>query len=283
LSAFDRNGKLLWRKRQHGYSGKPDELLGVEDLTVTTGGEIAVLSNVQKAVKYFSLDGKYLRTRKLAAATGKEPNYPTGIARDRDGGILIRDFNGKPPLIRISRDGALISAGLPRHRDQRVFDVSHGAQVSSMGDVWVCDGESLARLDSNWTVAEIVGKAPNEQTLGEIVAVSVDEAGSLYALDQRTGAVHMFDEKGKALRIFTPAKTDFNSKLMMARVISLPKGGVAIENYESPYVQFDEKGTRLGTFGLLKSSLEQGFWPEKTAAGWPHIMRASCCLTPHGK
>lgn len=229
LIAFDKNGRRKWQIKQNN-DGRESSLFSPEDLTVTTGNQVAVLDNIHKAVQVFSDQGAFLKSFKLEAAWGRKPNYPSGIAADKNDGIIIRDFNGSPPLVRMSADGRVIGQYGLKHADGRVIDPTFGVKVSPSGRVWVSDGDCLVRVNDEGIADLLLGDPPVGDRLEKVATLTVDQRGQLYAVDQRTGTVHVFDKQGKRDRVCRPDVTDFQEKLYSAHVAADAEGFVYLSN-----------------------------------------------------
>ncbi len=107
LRAFDGRGKRLWSLRGRGDWNDPAVLFSPSDLTVTTDGMIAVIDLSRKSVQFFARTGKHHHTVDLKKAWGREPIYPSELSADRDGGVVVKDFQGNPPIVRMSADGTV--------------------------------------------------------------------------------------------------------------------------------------------------------------------------------
>ena len=85
----------------------PNALFGVDDIDRTTQDEIAILENIPRMIKAFDRRGSFQCKIDLAKAWGRKPNYPSRIAADVDGGLLVEDFRGSPPFVRMKCDGTV--------------------------------------------------------------------------------------------------------------------------------------------------------------------------------
>lgn len=252
LIAFDQSGKVRWQIKEDYDDEKA--LFSPEDLTLTESRHIAVLDNIRKAIQFFDLDGKFLMTRDLEKSWGREPNYPSEITTDKNDGILVKDFDGNPPVVRMDKAGKVAGQFVPQHPNGRVVDAVQGLKVTRAGNVWACDGECFVRLRDDGVSDLVLGGAPTEESLGKIAGLTIDQGGRLHAVDERTGAVHVFDKNGNRLRLLKPEVTDFKGKLSLAQVAVSSDGGVYINDKLSSrsFVHFAPGGGRLGVkrFGL---------------------------------
>jgi sugar lactone lactonase YvrE len=267
LIAFDRTGKSRWQIKQD-YSADEGALFSPEDVTVTTSGRVAVVDNIRHTVQFFESNGDFLSVLKLEELWGRRPNYPTDISADTNGGVLVKDFNGNPPAIRMASNGKVIGQFVPKHADGRIIDAIRGFKVAPSGRVWACDGECFVRLRNDGTSDAVIGNPPAAEALGRIAGLTVDQQGRLYAADERTGAVHVFDQSGKLLRICKPEVSDFDGKLSLANVAAAPDGTVYLSdrvsrnNDDGPrYLQFGADGRRLGIKKLGLDNVSEDWHP----------------------
>ncbi len=255
LIRFDALGKESW-KHEASTDDQESSLLSPEDITVTSRKEIAVLDNIRHVVKLFGLDGAFLRSVDLEKAWKREPNYPSGITPDAAGGFIVHDFDGTPPFVRMRPDGNVVGELLPKRRDGRVIDANTGLRAAPDGSLWACDGESFAQLSGQGVMMREIGSVVEDDKLGDIVAVTGDGQGNIFAVDRRTGAVHVFGPDGAKLRVCKPAKDDFTEDLSSTHITVTDDGSVLLRMEEDErgerYVGFGPDGTRQGVqrFGL---------------------------------
>jgi sugar lactone lactonase YvrE len=263
ITAFDAQGKRTWSQRAD-YNAKPRDLLpgSPKALTITTTGEVVALENNTKAVYRFDRNGRHLGTIDLAKAWGRTPNYPTGIDADTDGGFIITDFNGSPPIVRMKRDGTVRAAFHPKHADGRVTS-GEGVKAAPDGRLWTSDGHALLRLDDAGVVDRILGDAPTPAGLGEIAGVEIDRAGRIYAVDERTGSVHVFDPQGRWLRVCLPKPTDFEGRCIFPQVTVSDEGhvyfniGGTASRRIGDFLHFSDHGDRVGVERLALDDISQ--------------------------
>jgi hypothetical protein len=261
LARFDPDGKVFWRKRQDGYRGRDDELLGVEDVIVTSDHNVAVLSNTRKAIQFFTLDGKFIRLLPLEKSWMREPNYPTDLRSDGDG-LLVYDFNGKPPVVRMSADTRLQAQFAPTYSDGRVLTIG-AIDVSPQGNVWASDAESLSRLSDKGVAEFTIGSTPTPDSLTEIAGVTMSENAEIFAVDKRTASVHVFSTNGARLRVGKSDREDFAEKLYWAKISVGPEGDVYLSETSgrSGFVHFDPQGARVGKRSFNIDSIREELLP----------------------
>ncbi len=268
LVAFDEQGQVRWSVGQdYNDSAK---LFSPDDVAVTSTGQIAVLDKIKDRIQFYDSNGRFSRTVDLEKAWGKEPKYPTDIAADAGGGMIVCDFNGSPPISRMRADGSVIAKFHPKFSDGRTFNMFAGVKAAPNGRLWSCDGESLLALNERGVVDRVLGQEPDAGQLGKIVALTVDHQGQIYAVSRRTGAIHVFDRSGRPLHVCQPLPTDFASNLPPTGITVAGDGGVYVgddmgftERKAGTYLHFDATGNRVGfeTLGLDKFSEEWHFKP----------------------
>jgi len=264
LIAFDKRGMPVWWVKQDYQDARG--LFSPEDVAVTSDGLVVVLDKIKDRLQYFDLKGNYRKTVALEKAWGRKPNYPTGISSDRSGGVLVRDFDGRPPFVRMGADGQLVSQFQAKHEDGRTVDPSHGGRVSPSGRLWVCDGSSLMRLTDEGMADLTLGPASGGTALGRVSAIAVNQQGCLFAVDERSGAVHVYDQRGRRLRVCTPGVTDFSGHLILADIGVTESGEVFLGGgvgsaSASRHIHFAADGLRLGEKRLGLDSISERWYP----------------------
>lgn len=252
LYAFDSNGKKLWA-RDSGV-GKQEDFLRPIDVAFLNG-EIAVLDRALQDVDFFDRSGRFLRTINLRRSWGREPENLTSIIPDENAGFIIRDSWDAPAFIRMNSDGSVRGTLLPRHRDGRRIDTRGGLCLAPDGHLWASDEHALIRLDKEGVADLVLGDDLDPARLDQIAGVAVDRHGNVYAVDERTGAVHVFDSNGRKLRICMPEPSDFSQNISHPLIAVADDGSVYVsEGWDSHgsesrhrYVHFAPDGRRLGT------------------------------------
>lgn len=247
---FDARGKRTWVLKQD-YGKDPGTLFSPKDVAVTSTGRVVVLDVIRHTIQVFDRAGKYLKVIDLHKAWGRKPNYPSGISADRDGGFLVEDFNGSPPFVRMKPDGSVRMGFRPKHADGRAF-VAREMRATAAGRLWTCDGHALLRLKDSGVVDRVLGPSPTSDHIGKVAAVTIDRRGQIYAVDSRTGAVHVFDSGGKFLHVCKTEPTDFSSELWDPAITATDEGhvylslGDVVSGRQGEYLHFSANGKRLG-------------------------------------
>jgi len=197
LRAYDREGKTRWTVKSD-FSLDDGALFSPEAIARTGAGELAVLDNIRKTVQFFDTAGKYLRIVDLKKACGREPAYLSELWPGRDGGLIVYDYSGKSPFVCMSATGIVVAQWTPSSADGRANANIRMVSAAPDGQWWATDTHALMRLNDNGQVEQTLGVTPAPEQLGTIARAGADATGRLYALDQQTGAVHVFDPEGRS-------------------------------------------------------------------------------------
>lgn len=258
LYAFDAKGGRAWTLEQGDHTD-PAALFDLKSVAITTDGRIAVLDNIRGFIQFFAADGKHLRTVEVAKAWRRNPSYLTTLAADRDGGLLVSDFEGTPPLVRMAADGRVRAGIQPSYPDGHKLGI-RDAQVAPDGSVWVTDGYALLRLGESGAADRVLGDGPDNRRLGRIAAVTIDFQGRIYAAAARTGAVHVFERDGRWLRVCSPAPADVPEGLSRPQ-LTVSTAGDVYEGLDTtgdgPYIHFSPEGKRLGIESLKLNDVKE--------------------------
>jgi hypothetical protein len=182
-----------------------------------------------------------------------QPNYLCGIAAGANGDFLVHDFEGSPPFVRMKRDGTTRGGFQPKYADGSTFDTRGGVKVAPDGRLWTSDGHALLRLSDSGIVDLVLGRAPQADELGKIAALTIDGRGLIYAVDSRTGSVHVFESDGALLHVCRTEPTDSSGELFDPPITVTDQSHVYLGLGEIPgssegrYLHFSADGTRLGT------------------------------------
>ncbi len=253
LIAFDKSGRQVWERPDDYNEEGPDRLFGVEDIARTSRDEIPVLEQIGKKVKIFNRKGHIQREIDLEKSWKREPNYPTSITQDRDGGFIVEDFKGKYQFVQMKPDGSVLAEFTPKFKDGRIVDTSDGVHIAPDGRLWACDGECLVRLTDKGIVDLVHGKPPQTIELNRIAGVALDKNDQIYAVDARTGAVYVFDPAGKLRHVCKPQPDDFGNAVVRPTLTINDQGevfqglgdGMALFQEEREFSHFSVNGERL--------------------------------------
>jgi DNA-binding beta-propeller fold protein YncE len=247
LSLFDAQGKLLWQKDNSGDASKPEELVSPEDITRYGNHSIAVLDNAARRVQFFDTNGAFLRNIDLHETWKREPNYPTHIVEDSQGGLAVYDFHARNPLVRMNAKGQILSESAPRFPDGRPVN-AQGLRRSPDGRIWTTDRHVLLRLSDNGTVDRILGEEAAAGTIYQPSHEAVGPGDRVYVADGRTNAVHVFDGDGRRVGICVPDAEDLTETAHVERITASTDGDVfvSLRRDDKAYVRFDKNLKRAG-------------------------------------
>lgn len=245
VTAFDAEGRTRWSVNASM----------AQDVAVTTDGRVAVLMGIENVIRTYTLAGEPVETIDLKKVLGHAPNYVSGLSADRDGGLLLYDFGGTPPVYRIAKDLAVTQKLTPKYADGRVVSpVRHTAVVSMVdGRVWTCASDGLLRLGDDGIADLAIGDAASGagRTLRHINALCVRPNGLIYAVNEDDSCVHVFDPGGKLRRVLRPNPDDFVAQFGFGSILVQGNGTVMYTpgaQYQGPggFVTFNEEGMRTG-------------------------------------
>jgi hypothetical protein len=117
---------------------------------------------------------------------------PSDLSADRDGGVVVEDFQGDPLIVRMNADGTVRAQVKPRSKDGRTFRLSD-SQVAPDGALWVSDGHALFRLGESGEVDRVLGEAPDPLRLDQAAAVILEGSMVDAVPGSRGGALLLFD------------------------------------------------------------------------------------------
>jgi hypothetical protein len=250
VTRYDSHGRRQWRLTDD--SRDPIALFAPEDVALAADGDVLVLENIVHRLKRFDRNGRLLRTIELEKAWKRPPRYVVGVIPESDGNILISDFNGSPPIVRMTREGAVAGGFAPKYADGRAIGTAHGLQAAPDGHLWISDRHALLRLSKSGVVDRVLGERPQAARLGTIAGIFVDPRGRIYAIDSRTGSVHVFDQSGKSLFVCQAKPTDFKDEIVFPALtvngrgdVYLGLGGHLVLGETRPYAHFAADGRRL--------------------------------------
>ena len=246
LRAFSAEGRPLWTVGEN--YGDQTQLFGAVDVSVRENGDVVVLENAGKQLKHYDQHGQYLGTTSLAEAWGREPNYPTSLSTIDAGAVIVHDFGGKPSVVRMDGD-AQVSAGFtPQHPNGQRFRLQGHLRQGIDGKLWANDGSTLLRLDGDGRVEHIVGPRAEPNRLGEIATMLVSRQGQIYAVDDRTGAAHVFAANGAPLMLCAPEPTDYSDEIGRPGMGLADNGTLFVgrQNHPADVLQYDAQCQRVG-------------------------------------
>ncbi|MBD8526709.1 hypothetical protein [Pseudomarimonas arenosa] len=288
LSAFGPDGLPRWTIAQ-SYQD-PTQLFSPQDVAVTTEADVVVLEGVSKALKRYDQNGLHVDSVDLRQSWGRTPNYLAGLEANRDGGVIVYDFDGSPSMVDMALDGRVIAAWTPKFSDGRRFSPRGNLKQAADGSRWTSDGESLLRLDDKGVVDRVLGRRPDAAGLDQIAALQLDADQRIYAADQRSGSVHVFDPQGQWLRTCRPDVSDFASALSLPSMTVTDAGEIYLSRQAQPsrprngFVHFDRDCQRVGIAAVpLEDEVSQGWYSQPGSTNrWVLGFRNAYLVDPDG-
>lgn len=230
---FDAAGREIWC-----HVPECDWLRNTSPPAVTEEGLVIIPYSTGSFVTVLDRYGRFLRYDNCEKVFGEEGGRIESVASDGRGGMYLQ-FS-MSPIWHVRSDWSYISKLWLRHPDNRAIRVpNNGVRVDPAGAVWVSDCHALLRLNEAGVVDRILGEPPDAPALRNISTVAIDQVGTIYAVEDRDGAVHVFDAAGKRVRRMRPEPDDFKEEwgeLSVARDGTALLGGL----------EFSAGGDRVG-------------------------------------
>jgi hypothetical protein len=253
VMAFDNQGRQTWTLKSDYTKREPGAIFNVIGMATTTRDEVLVSEYVSSKIKCFDRRGRYLRTIDLAKAWGREPSYLSQITPDTEGGFLVEDSRGPTPFVRMTSDGRVRGSLTPKFADGRSID-TRSIVLAADGRFWANDGHCIVRLNGAGVADLVLGQPPQSEKLESIAGIAVDNQGRIYAVDARSGSIHIFNAAGRFLRVCRAKPTDVKDPIWDPALAVTEHGDVYLGlggNYRSPgdsrtFAHFASDGTRAG-------------------------------------
>ncbi len=247
LSAFDRNGRKRWTIGQDAKDAS--KLTNPNDVVVTTDHQVAVLESSENALKVYTLDGRRVRTVDLTKAWGRKPGFLSDMHADDAGGVYVND--GIERVVRMSLEGKPLATLVPVYPGGPRFYAHGGVEVGPDGAIWTNDHIAFMRLSKSGAVDRQVGRKFDLDQLGQIAALDVSTEGRIYAADERTFAVHVFDDNGRRVRVNRPKANDYDGMISSRWISASDQGDVFVSRQDgSPQgpdaIHYAPNGKRTG-------------------------------------
>ncbi|HEX5123527.1 MAG TPA: hypothetical protein VFV97_09790 [Rhodanobacteraceae bacterium] len=267
-AAFDADGRLRWSIGE-GYDDEA-KLFSATAVTVTTSGDVVVLEGVADKLKIYDRSGAYQRRLDLKVALKADPGYLSELESDATGGIILRQSNEKAPFVDMKLDGTIVHALVPSFADGRRFDARGNVQAATDGTLWTSDGGALLRVDTRGVVQDVVGSRPEADVLGKIATLAVSGSGKIYAADERTAAVHVFDGEGKRVHVCRPDTKDYDAGLDLPSLTVADGGDVFITRHDNlgateralDFLHYSPACTRMGVESTDVDAITQRWYAQ---------------------
>jgi hypothetical protein len=248
LVCYDATGRERWEVEE-GYPD-PTKLFSPEDVAATTDGRVAVLDNIRNSVQVFSSAGVFQESIDLVQVLGQKPNYLSSIEPDQGEGLLLKDFEGEPPLWRLSGSYALVGQLSPKDPDGLTAgDLERHTRIAPDGSIWSTDARIFAELDATGRVRHILGESAVVEDLHEPGTVRIDSQGRIAVQDDRTACVHVFDQSGQRIWIGKAIAEDVPFADSIRRIAMAADDSlfVEMEYHNGAYLAFEPDGRRRGS------------------------------------
>ena len=198
LIAVDVDGRPRWRVVEE--YGNPKKLFDPGAVATLADGTIAVLETAPKQVKLFSPSGDWLRTVDLKGALGHEPRYRFNMHAHPDGGFVVIDSNGEPPVWHLSTDGTVIASWTPRTEKGNPSQVlAANAKPGPDGRIWSHERSAVHVLGDDGAVVRTFGATPREDRPVQPRGARIDALGRTWLYDERAKVHFPFDADGRPI------------------------------------------------------------------------------------
>jgi sugar lactone lactonase YvrE len=243
-----------------------------------------VLDNIRNTLEVFTDEGRYLETIDLTACWGKEPNYPSSIVADSEGGVLVHDSGGRPPLVRMTLDGQVRARLDPRKANgQAREEYRRAVRFAPDGRMWTTDGHEFVRLDEQGIVDLQLGQPARIESIESPGHAVIDSTfGRLLILDDRTRALHVFDAEGRRVALCRPRPEELDALRLPLRTMCDSSGGAlaADSRHSRKHVRFTADGASRGSEKL--EGVNVAFVPGRDAY-WSVVKSAPALIGASGE
>jgi hypothetical protein len=281
------SGRRLWLVKQK--TDTHDPLFAASGMTVTTDGGVVVCDNIRGLMQVYDGAGRHLRTVQLEKVWGRRPRYLSGLAPDREGGVIVTDFQAPAPFVRMRADDTVLASVTPRYPSGWPLDPL-GVAGDGAGRLWTSDRSAVLRLDDRGAVVRVLGEAPDPARLTLPVPVLLDSQDRLYVVDGRTCAAHVFDRSGRWQRHYAPLPKDRWVAMESRQCAVTPSGEVLLGHlsrggeWDQPagYARYTGDGRRIGVVPEVKGA--SGAWLMQPRSGrrWVLGFRSLALVGPDG-
>ena len=299
LVAFDASGKQRWRIEQREYD-PTRRMMSLGCVTVLKDGRIAVVDRFNFGIRLFDRNGKQVSVVDSQVYSCLETAIK--VAPGGQGGLLFSSYGPRSlwsvpatNLEAANSDGDISSQSdidsnvldripkyvdlqlTPKQRSGQSFVSRRGARVDNEDRIWVSDGAAFFRLDNKGVVDHTLGEEPSDASIRKLHGAEIDNRGRVYLLNERTGAIHVFDRDGKRMHLCKPSPDDFTDLTSSYYRMSIgPRGETYLSDSQNRYLCFSPVGQCLGfsDLGMGPTTGRPLFHPH-TSKRWvldPHIV-----------
>lgn len=205
MARYNASGKRTWAL--YAEDATTGNLGAAADLAVLSDDSLAVLDQRDGCVKLFTPEGRFKRAISLEQAWGRKPHFANDLSADRNGGMIVGDFDGEHPFVRMRADGSIAGQLRPRTPELRTFEPAR-VEIGSDNHLWTSDGQSLFRLDETGMIDLTLGERKEPDHLLFPTDFMVGADGSFYLTDWGTSTVHAFAPDGRPKALLRLNKDD---------------------------------------------------------------------------
>lgn len=268
LMRFSPQGEVISSKTGAGY-GHGDNF---EDVDVLTDGTIVTLGMVPNVLKLWRPNATepevWKVEEKLAGTEGGDQRYVASIRADRDGGMVLYDSANNNLLHRLDRTGKPWQSMHARGPKDEPFRLYDPFAVDPDGRVWVSDGSRLYRCDESGK-ADLTLGGPRAGSMNDPVALTLDAKGWIYAVEDGTAWVHVFDESGKPEKVMKPEPGAMPTQDALSWIMVQDDGSVRYRmTWEGPVITFDKDGRQISVEQPKESWDPKDVPWQKIGQGW---------------
>ena len=180
-------------------------------LAVADDGNLVIADSVQRNIRVFSPDGKYLKTL-LESNVRTGMVKPGSMTKGRDGNFYISDLLNNR-VLKIEETGKTVKvfsdSGGPLSYPQ-------GTAVDKKGRLWVADSGnySVRIFDNKGNVTDkISGGGEPETSFSMVRGLEIDSSGRIYVSDTISHRIRVFDASGRQVSVF-PELTEGEGSLV---------------------------------------------------------------------
>ena len=201
ISAFDRNGLLLWNNME--TISPEGRLKDPQAVAIGQDDSIFVADTSNRRIAVFDCSGTFM------GAIGFDVLWtPVGIAIASDGSILVHDRRqyfadiGISQIYKFSQKGELMSSWGHKGRGSGELWEAHGVAIGPDDTLWVAGyhGHNVISYDLDgtllheWNDNKIVGGE-----FAQVYGTTIGEGGNAYVVDFWNQNTHVFDRYGNFL------------------------------------------------------------------------------------
>jgi hypothetical protein len=112
-------------------------------------------------------------------------------------------------------------------------------------------------------VSELYGKPPDSSALSRVASLLITPKGRIYAVDERTGAVHVFDANGAPQMVCAPDPGDYDGNVISPSLTVSDAGDIFVTRRDitselpQDFLRYDSSCARIGVASLALEDVSQ--------------------------